>query len=67
MALDKVNKIENESETTEQDITWEKLIFDSEAKVKSCKEKIASLRKSIIFFKKQASIGNEFPRLHKKT
>jgi hypothetical protein len=63
MSVDKVN----ENRETRLDITWDKLIYDSEVEIESCKDKISKLRKSIEFFKKQESMGIPFPRLSNKT
>ncbi len=37
-----------------KDITWEALIKYSESEIEACREKIKRLRKSIVFFNKQA-------------
>lgn len=48
---------------TKQDITWEALIKHSEAEIKKLVEKQGALRKSLIYFKKQAESGIPFPAL----
>jgi hypothetical protein len=67
MEQDKVNEKTGKLVVKEQDITWDKLVRDSEYEISFCKEKISKLRKSIGFFKKQAALGIQFPRLHDKT
>lgn len=67
MSIDIVKKNHQDSVTRNIDITWKKLINDSETEIKTCKDKISKLRKSIGFFKKQDSLGIEFPRLNDKT
>jgi hypothetical protein len=52
---------------SDRDVTWHKLIEDSEYEIEACKDKISKLRKSIDFFKKQSSLGIDFPRLQNKT
>jgi hypothetical protein len=44
-----------------QDITFDSLISDTEARIMEYEHKIKMLRKSLIFFKKQASSGIPFP------
>jgi hypothetical protein len=44
-----------------QDITWERLIRESESQIAAYRKKIDDLRKSIIFFRKQAETGAKFP------
>ena len=56
MSRDNVN-----DEQSTKDITWETLIAASESQIDACREKISILRKSLNFFKKQASIGAPFP------
>jgi len=46
---------------TKIDVTWECLIEHSEAEIRSCREKIARLNKSIRFFRKQVEGGAAFP------
>jgi len=54
---------------TKQDITWKEAIADSEAEIRACEQKIAKLRKSIVFFKQQEVAGVPFPtkNLHRHT
>jgi len=67
MRVDKVKENQQAETTIGVDITWNKLIFDAEREIDSCKDKISKLRKSLTFFKKQKSLGLEFPRLGNKT
>ena len=48
-------------ENAKQDIGWEILIKHSEAEIEACREKIKTLTKSLLFFKKQAHSGIRFP------
>jgi len=57
MSTDNVN-VEEKGKT---DTTWSELIEGSELEIRACREKINALRKSIIFFKKQQSMGVPFP------
>jgi hypothetical protein len=43
------------------DSSWETLIADSEMAIETYRDKIASLRKSLVFFKKQRETGAPFP------
>ena len=67
MRVDKVNENTDKSVHTDVDITWTRLISDSESEIAACKDKISKLRKSIGFFKKQSELGMQFPRLGDKT
>jgi predicted nucleic acid-binding Zn-ribbon protein len=67
MSVDKINKKIEVGQTTGVDITWERLIDDSQNEIDACKERITKLHKSIDFFMKQASLGIRFPRLDHKT
>ena len=60
MSVDTVNR-------KEKDITWTKLISDAAREIKECRDRANRLSKSISFFKKQESLGAEFPRLDNKT
>ena len=44
-------------------VTFEALIADTEARILEHQVKIKTLRKSLVFFKKQASSGTPFPAL----
>jgi hypothetical protein len=57
MPRDNVNYEEN----AKRDITWNTLIEDSEREINNCQERIRTLRKSLIFFKKQIGSGALFP------
>jgi hypothetical protein len=57
MSIDSVN----EKEKAKQDINWSTLIEHSEAEIKACRDKIKTLTKSLVFFKKQADSGIPFP------
>ena len=57
----------HKEQSIEQDVTWTKLIHDSEAEIEACKDRISRLRKSIVFFTKQDELGIRFPRLSDKT
>ena len=46
-----------------QDITWERLIRDSQSQIDSYRKMINRLNKSIIFFKKQADSHVPFPKI----
>ena len=46
--------------------SWNELITDSEAKIKTCQSQIDALSKSIVFFKKQESLGIPFPAKDKQ-
>lgn len=48
-------------EKTKIGITWNALIQESESEIRSCREKIAKLRKSVVFFKKQLESDVAFP------
>jgi hypothetical protein len=43
------------------DITWNRLISDSEKEILACKDKVKNLRKAIKFFKSQEEYGVPFP------
>jgi hypothetical protein len=62
MSLDKVN---DETQLS-QDITWKDLIKDSETQIKTYREKIGLLNKSIIFFRSQEDGGVPFPKTGKE-
>ena len=47
--------------TSSVDISWEKLIRDSEQEIELAKEKIKQLSSSIRFFKKKQAVGEKFP------
>ncbi len=49
------------------DITWRKLIIDSENEILSCQDRIHKLRKAIRFFTHQERSGVDFPSGKKKT
>jgi len=50
-------------EKGKKDINFETLACDTEARIREYQEKIKALRKSIVFFKKQASSGVPFPTI----
>jgi hypothetical protein len=56
MSLDKVNGKDN----TKKDIDWTDLISYSEEEILAHQTKIKAIRKSLIFFKKQAESGIPF-------
>ncbi len=56
MGLDKVNH----KNISTKDIDWTDLIEYSKAEILACQEKIKTIRKSLIFFKKQADNGIPF-------
>ncbi|MGA8090095.1 MAG: hypothetical protein WCA10_22685 [Terracidiphilus sp.] len=66
MRVDNVNPIREIDASSSVDITWNRVISDAECEIKTYKDKINKLRKSINFFKKQQSLGLEFPRLRDK-
>ena len=51
----------NDEHNTKQDITWDVCAKQAENEIEACREKIAKLRKSLRFFKKQAEDGVPFP------
>ena len=51
----------NTKEKTKTDMTWKVLIEHSEAEIRACREKIKTLNKSLVFFKKQDESGMPFP------
>ena len=54
--------VSTENIQRKKDITWNELIKDSETEILACLKKIAELRKSLRFFKKQADMGIHFPK-----
>lgn len=56
MGLDKVKG----KEKTKKDISWTDLIEYSEQQIRDHQERIKSIRKSLVFFKKQAECGIPF-------
>ena len=46
---------------TKKDVDWGDLVEHSESEIRAHQEKIKELRKSLSFFKKQASCGVPFP------
>jgi len=67
MSTDNCKEKDEIQKSSPVDITWSKLIVDAEHEIDACKDKISKLRKSIGFFRKQESLGLEFPRLGNKT
>jgi len=57
MSTDNVNN----KKQKQQDITWDALVRESEVRIQAYRRQISDLRKSIIFFKKQESLGIPFP------
>lgn len=57
MSLDTVNS----EQSGKQDISWEQLIRDSQAKIAEHQKTIVRLRKSLQFFRKQEAAGVPFP------
>ena len=51
----------NGKEKSKQDINWNVLIEDSEREIGVCQNRLANLRKSLFFFKKQTFFGIPFP------
>ena len=47
---------------TNQDITWQDAIDQSESEIRVYQARIKKLRKSLTFFKKKASSGEPFPQ-----
>lgn len=60
MSRDKSKPQMNE-ENEKKDITFDALVTYTEAQIKTHQNKIKELRKSLVFFKKQASLGVPFP------
>lgn len=59
MSRDVCNREQNEK----KHVTFETLISDTEARIKEHQSKVKALRKSLVFFKKQASLGIPLPAL----
>ena len=62
MSTDKVNMIPQSG----KDITWETLVTDSKEAIKTHKETIGRLNKSIVFFKRQIEDGKPFPKVREE-
>ena len=55
--------IHNSEQNRKKHVTFEMLIADTEDRILEYQERIKKLRKSFVFFKKQASSGIPFPVL----
>ncbi len=51
-----------ENKRQSKDISWDCLIGSAEAEIQSAEKRILTLKKSIQFFRKQASDGKAFPK-----
>jgi len=55
------NTVVKQEKCGKRSVAWEELISYSESAIEAYTEKIKALRKSLIFFKKQAYTGMPFP------
>jgi hypothetical protein len=57
MPRDKVHK----KDKAKTDTTWKQLMEACESKIKLCQSEIKTLRKSLIYFRRQEASGIQFP------